>query len=256
MEIFFETFDKPNINLNFLNNYTFQSLILFTSINAFFYFVLYNLFTPTELFKKLDYNKKLYIVKNITKSYFLFFIFVIGTKRLLNFIIYDIYDMDEVRFYGSIYVSCDLFALIIIPKLPKTTKIHHISTLFLLSIVGYYDANEKDVVKFICIYTMWSYLSFIVNLYLGIRFFIIDKENLTYKEKINNKIIDLIRIFAYYNYLICCIFNWSIHSYYIIRKIYNLDMDLVTLIYLGFLVPIIKDDLVLMSWLKNKYIMK
>lgn len=259
MQFFYDTYDN-NINsndlifFNILNNYTFRKLILFSGINCFLYFVLYNLLTPTETFKKLDYNKKMYIIKNIIKSYFLFYIFVIGTRRILYFIINDIYDMDEVRYYGSIYVSCDLFALLIIPKLPKTTKIHHLSTLFLLSIVGYYDANEKDVVKFICIYTTWSYFAFMVNFYLGIRFFIVNKEEdkLTKSDRINNKIIDIIRISSYYNYLICCIFNWTIHIYLLSIKLNNFNMDIMTTIYLIFLIPIIKDDLILMSWLKNK----
>ena len=264
MEIFFDTCDNNYTNnndltiFNILNNYTFRILILFSGVNAFLYFVLYNLLTPIETFKKLDYNKKMYIIKNIIKSYFLFCIFVIGTRRLLDFIIYDIYDMNEVRYYGAIYVSCDLFSLLIIPKLPKTTKIHHFSSLFLLSIVGYYDANETDVVKFICIYTMWSYFAFMVNFYLGIRFFIVnkDEDKLTKSDRINNKIIDIIRISSYYNYLICCIFNWLIHIYMISIKVYNLNLDIMTTVYLLFLIPIIKDDLILMSWLKNKSQMK
>ena len=232
--------------------------MLFSGLNCIFYFIFYNLLTPIEIFKKLNYNKKMNIIKNITKSSFLFYIFVIGTKEIFEFIINDVYDMNKVRNYGAIYVSCDLVALLIIPKLPKTTKIHHYSTLFLLSIVSYYDANKKDVVKFICIYTMWSYFSFMVNFYLGVRFFIVKKDNdkLSRFDKINNKIIDNIRIISYYNYLLCCIFNWSIHIYMLSIKLYNFNIDIVTSIYLLFLIPIIKDDLILMSWLKNNSLNK
>lgn len=260
MEIFFEKYENTyTSNLtkyNFINNdlSTLKYLFLFSGINSIFYLLSYNFLLLNGIFKKLDYNKRLYIIKNITKSIFLLYIFITGTRRLLDFVIYDIYDMNEVRYYGAIYVSCDLFALLIIPKLPKTTKIHHISTIILLSIVGRYDANETDVVKFICIYTMWSYLAFMVNFYLGIRFFIINKDDkmLKKKDKINNKIIDIIRISSYYNYLICCILNWSIHIYLLFIKIYNYNMDFLTSGYLIFLIPIIKDDLILMSWLKNK----
>lgn len=276
MEIFLEKYDNNNnyfeyinannyISNNFYSFFTIKYLFGFTILNLFCYTILYNILLLNNIFIDLDYNKKLYIIKNINKSLFLAFILITGTRRLLDFVINDKYNMELIRYYGTIYVSCDFFALLVISKLPKTTKIHHLSTIILLSIVANYDANDSPVVKLICIYTMFSFFAFLVNFYLAIRFFEIDTTDTkntidttdinVNKKLINiiiNNIIDKIRILAYYNYLICCIFNWSIHIYLITSIAFNLNIDIMTIIYLVFLIPIIKDDLILMSWLRNK----
>ena len=104
MELFSETYnqykyenddnDNNHLFLNIFYNYTFRKLMLFSGLNCIFYFIFYNLLTPIEIFKKLNYNKKMYIIKNITKVV-LFYIFVIGTKEIFEFIINDVYDMNS-----------------------------------------------------------------------------------------------------------------------------------------------------------------
>jgi hypothetical protein len=256
MELFLEKYENDIIYENELstdnyNFYTLKYLVGFSCLNLIGYSLLYNLFQWNNVFRNLNFDRQLYVVKNINKSLFLAFIFLNGTIRLIYSVLYNDYDMNLIRYYGGIYVSCDLVALLVVPNLPKTTKIHHFSTLFLLSIVANYDANDKPVVKLICIYTMFSYFSFLVNFYLGIRFFEIQKSENSYQIIINN-VIDRVRILAYYNYLSCCVFNWSIHIYYMFKIILSGGLDLMIIIYMMFLVPIIKDDLILMSWLKKK----
>lgn len=250
LEINFNTFDFDDKNLFIIKYLSIFSIINITSI-TFLSLTLQNL----TLYKCLDYNKQLYISKNIIKSIFLAYIFYMRFLKIISYIYYDNYDMKEIRYYGCIYVSCDLIGLLFIPKLPKTTQIHHSITVFLLFVIGNYDANQNDVVKYICIYTLWSFMSFIVNFYLGLRYFHIKEDN-DYKlnkfDKLGNKIIDKIRVIAFYNYALCCFFNWIIHFNLLLIRIFTFNLDFTTIIYYILIIPIIRDDLILMSWLKNK----
>ena len=53
-------------------------------------------------------------------------------------------------------------------------------------------------------------------------------------------------------YSFCCFFNWITHGYLLAKKILLLNLDINTVIYFILIIPIIRDDIILMSWLKNK----
>jgi hypothetical protein len=154
------------------------------------------------------------------------------------------------RNWGCIFVANDLTALALIPNLPKNTRNHHITTGILLNVVFLFDGNEMEMVKLIAIYTIFSYYSFLVNLYLGCRYLELDtSENNKLRIRFN-RWIDNLRIFAYYNYAISLAINWSFHLYYIVFLVKSFQIS--HLIYGCFLIPIIQDDIILLSWLKYK----
>ena len=141
-----------------------------------FYSILYkpitNLLLQNDKFKFYTQNRKNYIVKNLIKTGSMFIIF-------LNFI-YIIYPANFqafltnkiIRNYGALYVGNDLGGLIMVKKLPKSTKTHHIITLFLYGIVAYFDVEKNDIVRMITIYTVFSFIPYSVNGFLAMRFFI------------------------------------------------------------------------------------
>lgn len=221
----------------------------YTGIVGLSYISLYIPFSyySTE-FNQKTYNKKLYIVKNIVKSVILGFL-TLGIIRNFLYNEYTYYDYEKndvyldnhwVKILASSYVSNDLLALIIVPKLPKTTKIHHITSNLILFYIYFIDFNDDtDIGKGIFLYTSMSMASFLVNFVLAVRNF----DNFPY--------LDYLRISAYYSYLACVSINWGGHLLLYGYKVYSQTLTLTHVIYLCVLVPLINDDLILLSWLKK-----
>jgi len=220
-------------------------------LNIFCYYLfVYIGLTLNSNFQKFQYKRQLYMVKNVVKSMVLAYIGLFASFDFYKFIINDNFDMGLVKYYASYYVSNDIVALLIVPNLPQTTKIHHQITSFLLLYTLNVDFNDvNNVGKLLFVYTILSSYTFLVNLYLGIRFL----ENKTSQIHIDT-IIEYNRISAYYIYALCCFVNWSIHIVTYMHRIYYQIFNIHYFIYAILLFFIIKDDLILMSWLKKKSI--
>ena len=70
---------------------------------------------------------------------------------------------------GSLYVSNDIIGLLRVKRIHLTTKIHQRQQHYYY-IVSITDFNNNIIGKLIFIYCMLSWLRFLVNFYLGIRF--------------------------------------------------------------------------------------
>lgn len=214
------------------------------------YPILNRIFLYNNNYLILPQHKKNYIIKNIWKTIMMVYLCYFTWNNLLSVILNRDIDMNFVRIGGILYVSNDLTGLMMVDKLPSNTKMHHITTFILLNVIFLFDGNELEIIRLIVIYTIFSYFSFLVNLYLGCRFLVLEvKDNNRVVLKIN-KCIEVLRHLAFYNYSISLFLNWFIHLYYGI--FYLTTFGFQHIIYLGFLVPIIRDDLILLSWLKNK----
>jgi hypothetical protein len=199
-------------------------------------------------FRQKTYNKRLYIIKNIIKSIILnilTFHIIIGffNDRNIYYLpkTHDLYiDNHYIKRLASAYVSNDLLALLIVPKLPKTTKIHHITSCLILFYIYFIDFNDpNDIGKGIFLYTFMSMASYLVNFVLAVRNF----NNFPY--------LNLLRKLAYYSYLACVTLNWGGHVFLYGFKTIEYTLTLKHIIYMCVLVPLINDDLVLLSWLKK-----
>ena len=160
--------------------------------------------------------------------------------------IYGEFKNREANLFSSAYVANDFIGLLVVPNLPRSTKFHHIVTTSLLLYSYTIDFTEENVGRWMFIYTLMSTFTFLVNTYLGLRFIE------TPKDSMINRLIDNIRILAYYIYLTSCIINWIIHILLTSQKVYNFDLQLSYILYLFLLIPIINDDLILLNWLYNK----
>ena len=202
-------------------------------------------------FQKIKLSKQVYVIKNVVKSGILLYIGILSTIDFAYFIINDHFDMTLVYHYASLYVSNDILALIIVPNLPKTTQIHHqITSLFLLYTLNVDFNDISNVGKLLFIYTIFSSYSFLVNFYLGLRYI----KNKSCEVSPLNTIIEYSRVTSYHIYKSTCIVNWIIQGSIIIHRIYIGIFNLHYFVYCILLIFIIKDDLILMSWLKNKNI--
>ena len=221
---------------------------------GFCYILLFNVFTLNCTFNSFNYSKKMYIIKNLIKSFTLCYLTFISFNNIIPQFYYT-FDNNIIKKYASLYVSNDIMAIIIVRRLSLTTKIHHSITTLLLFYTFNIDFNDyKQVGTLLVIYTTLSSYTFIVNFYLGIRFF---KTNLNEKNSeylyhyIKNRYIDNIRYIAYYIYKYVCLFNWFIHICIILFKLINNQLYMIYYFYFFLLYFIVNDDLILMSWLKN-----
>lgn len=222
-------------------------LLNYCFIVALSYPILNSVFYRSKLYNELSYSKKAYVVKNISKSIFLCYITLDLVKLLLTILYYKkTLDNDSVKQVASFYVSNDIIALLLVPNISKTTKRHHYTTTFLLFVNYCIDYTRLDLLSskiglLLIGYTTLSAFSFPVNLFLGSRFIIESKQT----KYILNKI-------AYYNYKLSLIINWLTQLSYIIYSSWlNYNHILTFIVYTCIMLPIINDDIVLISWLKK-----
>ena len=212
------------------------------------YILMYIALTFNSNYQQIQLSKQLYIVKNVVKSFVLLYLGIFASIDFIRFIQNDYYEMNLVYYYASLYVANDLTALLIVPNLPNTTKIHHQITCAFLLYTLHVDFNSvENVGQLLFIYTIFSSYAFLVNFYLGMRFL----KNANNTKTYLNDIIDYSKKYAYYIYFVSCIINWSIQLTIMSYRMYNGIINLHYILYSGLLYFIVKDDLILMNWLKN-----
>ena len=211
-----------------------------------YYIIFYVILVFNEQFQKIKISKQLYIVKNIVKSWILLYIAIYASIDFYKYLVTNEINMNLIYHYASTYVSNDILALILVPNLPYTTRIHHmITSLFLLYTLNIDYNDITNVGHLLFLYTLFSSYTFLVNFYLGIRFLKHEK------NKYLNEIIEYCRVYAYYIYKYSCFVNWTIHILLLSYRLYIGVFNIHYIIYSGLLFFIVKDDLILMSWLQN-----
>ncbi len=194
-------------------------------------------------------HKRWYVVANISKAFLLGTItlshrFWYGTYRM-TFI--DHFQVVEVKRCGVIYVATDAVALYMVPKLPRSTVIHHISSVTLVAIVTTMKLDMKGwdgllgVCKMSVLYALFSTLAFSVNAYLAFR--------VVYPKAAWLKLFAKVSLWTY---ILCCACNWSVHAIWMVSLISAYQFSAYNFLYGLCLVHIIHDDIVLIKWLINK----
>lgn len=193
-------------------------------------------------FKKLDYDRRMYIVKNYVKS----FILGVACYRSIIQAYQILWDHDSLNEYNTkmnaiMYFLTDTVGLLLVRKLSGTTIAHHIAT----NILGFYVVftNHRNVCSAYIpvLYACFSALAFLVNFYLAFR--------AQYPESNKRPLLSMV---SYWIYLITSVINWVIQIVYIPLVMINGEF-LFPLLYTGCLYVIIKDDIMLMDWLKKDF---
>lgn len=194
-------------------------------------------------------HKKWYVVANMSKCLFLGIMCASSRYWIAAYraFVLDGFLNIEAKRTTVLYVTTDAVALLLVPKLPRSTIVHHVTTILLLAVYWGVDMRVKGwtgligVVKMMLLYGTFSTISFAVNGYLALRV-VYPKSSLT----------TLLCRMALVTYIICCFGNWSLHLLWFAHSIYNGYISLVMLLYAGSIAFIVQDDIVLIKWLIAK----
>eukprot|EP00056_Hartaetosiga_gracilis_P001083 m.42095 g.42095 ORF g.42095 m.42095 type:complete len:350 (-) comp10489_c1_seq2:3645-4694(-) len=232
--------------------------------------VLFDLIWPT--FSKINpAHKKWYVVANFSKAFFLgmqcfsptwfmysFLQYRCTANPLLTFLNLPTQPDCNYHFHpnqplvakwaASTYVVTDVLAIFMVPKLPKTTLYHHVATGIFLFFVFHMNLDEAEVGRKVYLYGYWSTFSFMVNAFLSLR--------VLYEKRGSASKPMPLRVFAAVSaviYSFCCFANWTLHLVWVVDGIagnnWSTSDYVSNFIYLGALVVLVKDDLILMKWL-------
>lgn len=193
----------------------------------------------TNFFNINPEHKKMYVIKNYVKSFYLACL----CCQLSYFIdlIYGKYDLMFVKRCGVYYIMNDIVGLLLVDKLPLTTKIHHLTTTICGFAIMLKENNNIDILTLIVIYAIFSSLAFSVNFYLGYRIY---SNNILFKRYLSN--------ISFWTYLLSCIVNWIIQFLISINIIFDIPI-FYSIFYFCFLYSVGRDDIILMQWLYNDH---
>lgn len=208
------------------------------------------------LWEQLDANfaainpphKKWYVVANLSKAFLLALIACshrcwFGTYNMFH----DHFQILEVKRCAVIYVATDAVALYMVPKLPRSTVVHHVVSTFLVGMVTTMNLGLQGwdgllgVCKMSVFYAIFSALAYSVNAYLAFR--------VVYPKAV--WLNSLVKI-SLWTYLLCCTCNWSIHALWLINLVTSFQISVFNALYLVLLTTIVHDDIVLIKWLMKR----
>lgn len=193
-------------------------------------------------------HKKWYVVANISKALFLLCIAISPRfwKECYRGFILDQWPSSLlfIKRCTVLYTATDAVALYMVPKLPSSTKVHHVTTTLLVLAVGGGDLRARGTVGFLgackmaVLYGSFSSIPYLVNAYLGLRV-VYSKQWWVY---------ELCRL-SLFTYIVCCFLNWLTHSLWLMGFWGNNDFSFPIIIYLLLMTTMINDDIVLIKWL-------
>ena len=201
-----------------------------------------NRYIENFIFKNSNYNlsanRKFYISKNISKSIILFFLSILSYKYVMDAVIYNKWSNENFYFFGTLYSAHDILSLYkAFFKLPNTTRLHHLSVLFLAYKNLYIDYTQECIWRGLVIYTYLSCLSFHVNTFLGVRF-MYKRQKIWLYSKI-----------SWFFYGLLCLVNWSYQIYVLLN--YNNNTIIENLFFCSLIGLVAYDDLNLLKYLYN-----
>ena len=195
-------------------------------------------------------HKKWYVVANISKS------FILGCMTL-SFrywhVAYYAFYLDnmimqvDIKRCGMLYVATDLVATVMVPKLPRSTIMHHITTTLLIIMVAGVDLDVKGyggllgVCKMALLYGTFSSFPFLVNGYLALR--------VVYPKA--SWLHVLVKL-SLWSYILCCACNWSAHLVWLCSLLFSWNLSMVNVLYVLAISVMVNDDIVLIKWLVRR----
>ena len=191
-------------------------------------------------------HKQWYVIANLSKSFFLA-VLTLSTrywKGSYLALYRDEFQRMELKRCMMMYIATDVVALYMVPKLPKSTILHHIATASICVIFAGVDVSIKGwdgllgVCKMSLFYGVFSTITFTVNAYLALR--------VVYP---NAKWLILLVKFSLWVYIACCAGNWTIHGLWVVGVVLNLEISVYTVLYLLVISAMVHDDIVLIKWL-------
>ena len=185
-----------------------------------------------DTYAQLDEDRKVYVLKNVLKGFYLAFIALASMYFLIPDILRGTWNSTTLQTFASMYVSNDIVGLYSV-KLHTSTRMHHMTAAIFLMAAWCADFQESTTAKMLALYTIFSALTFMVNLYLGLRF--VFEEDLPVMHNLKRH--------AKWSYVVFCMLNWACQM---VLAWNNSEMWLNA--YLMGLVFIVWDDIILLKW--------
>lgn len=205
-------------------------------------------------FKALPLHKQWYVVANISKAACLAIISMHPTFFYdMIHVFYNNKFLDNdgesraawIKRISALYISSDIMALVLVPRLPQTTIAHHwIATLLCLALFAT-ELQQANVTLMIALYGAWSSLTWPVNLFLALRCVFDGRWWLTY-----------VAWTALCMYVVACFLNWGWHTVWFVQQVYHKQIlfewyGFCVLSYALAVCVVSRDDVILMRWLFN-----
>lgn len=183
----------------------------------------------------LDKDRMNYVCKNFVKVIALSILVVRAFYGIIDALCNDVWDNKVFYELGYAYAMTDVAGLIMVRRLPINTKIHHATTLVLSFLNTFNDYTQPTIWRGLILYSYFSALALLVNLYLGLRVIIP-----------NEKCTQLCRI-ALWNYITVCYANW----FYQVNLISKTGISgFFSVLYVGLIIMIMYDDIKLIQFLR------
>jgi len=148
-----------------------------------------------------------------------------------------------VKSASAVYISTDLMALLLVPKLPKTTVAHHWIACILCVCLFLTKLSDANITMMIALYGAWSSLTWPVNLFLAFRC-------------MNNAQwwLQHLARFALVLYFFGCSINWTWHATWFLdqlfyKSVFREPHGLLIVAYIMAVFVVARDDIILMKWL-------
>lgn len=222
-------------------NYIFKEFtIIFFITSGLYYVVKYLMNKFSHSFNSIEpEHKKMYVIKNFIKSFFLAGL----CTQLFNFtdLIIGSVDVILIKRCAVYYIMNDIIGLLLVKKLPTTTKIHHLTTTVCGILIIMMQTEKLNILTLIVLYAMFSSLAFCVNFYLGLRIYCTSTKVKRYLSNI-----------SFWVYLLSCLVNWTLQGFLALSVIPTVTI-VHTLIYFAFLYSVGRDDIILMKWLYDDH---
>ena len=188
--------------------------------------------TKFDTYQNLGHERQVYVVKNVLKGFYLAIIALASVYWLIPDIIRGTWNSSVLQTFASMYVSNDIVGLHKV-KLHTSTRMHHMTAAIFLMAAWCADFQTSTTAKMLALYTIFSALTFMVNLYLGLRFVLDEDMPVMVKLKRHAK----------WSYVIFCMLNWACQM---VLAWNNSELWLNA--YLMGLVFIVWDDIILLKW--------
>jgi|SaaInlV_165m_DNA_2_1040747.scaffolds.fasta_scaffold03344_6 hypothetical protein len=189
-------------------------------------------FNASGTYGRLDEDRRVYVVKNVIKGFYLALISLSTLYWVIPDIIRGTWNSTVLQTFASLYVSNDIVGLYTV-KLHVSTRMHHMTAAVFLMAAWCADFQESTTAKMLALYTIFSALTFLVNLYLGLRFVF----------NVNSPGMTALKRYAKWSYVLGCGMNWVCQ---VVLAWNNSELWLNA--YLMGLVFIVWDDIILLKW--------
>lgn len=168
-----------------------------------------------------------YVIKNLVKGFGLAMLLALSVEVIADALA-GTWHNAAIHRTAALYVCHDTAGLLRV-DLPLNTRLHHLTTSLLVLLAFGLDFATSPVAQAMFVYTVFSSCAFLVNIYLALRLFG------PYPR---------MRRLARAVFALCCAANWLWHAHW-----FRLGVPQV--LYALALLPIVRDDLVLLEWLST-----